>query len=389
MTLKHNFDEVVDRTHTNSSKWLKYPKGVLPLWIADTDFKCPQPVIDEMIKIAQHGIYGYPYVQEGSFEKATVRWCKVRYDWDITESMVDFVPSTGTALAVAVKAFCEPGDKVLMQTPIYPPFTAVTVKNRCYASNNPLKFVNGRWEIDWEDFEARAKDPKCKLFMLCNPHNPTGRCFTAEELNRMADICAANGVTIFADEVHSDFVFAPHKHQVFAKLSEKAKNMCVVAVNPAKTFNIAGLRTSSVVTPNPEVQKQYQAALASCKLGRECFGIAGYVKAFTECDYYADQIRDYVEANHRYVVDYITKNIPQIKAYMPDATFLLWLDCRGLPFKTQAELDKFMVEKAKLGLNPGNTFGVEGERFVRMNVASPRSYLVEAMKRLSEAVKSL
>lgn len=389
MTMKHDFDEIIDRTHTNSSKWLKYPKGVLPLWIADTDFKCPQPVVDEMKKIAEHGIYGYPYVQEGSFEAATKRWCKVRYDWDIEESMVDFVPSTGTALAVAVKAFCKPGEKVLMQTPIYPPFTAVTKMNECTPTNNPLKFVDGRWEIDWEDFEARAKDPKTTLFMLCNPHNPTGRCFTADELNRMCDICAANGVTIFADEVHSDFVFAPHKHQVFAKLSEKAKNMCVVAVNPAKTFNIAGLRTSAVVTPNPEVQAKYQTALKSCKLGREGFGIAGYVKSFTECDYYADQVRDYVEANHEYVVDYINKNIPGIKAYKPDATFLLWLDCRGLPFKTQEELDKFMVEKAKVGLNPGNTFGVEGERFLRMNVASPRAYLVEAMKRIEAAVKAL
>ena len=389
MTLQHNFDEVVDRRGTNSSKWLKYPKDVLPMWIADSDFRCAKPIVDEMKKLAEHGVYGYPYVQEGSFEKANVRWCKVRYDWDIKEEMVDFVPSTGTALAVAVKAFCEPGDKVLMQTPIYPPFTAVTVKNRCYASNNPLHFENGKWTIDFEDFEKRAADPKCKLFLLCNPHNPTGKVFTPEELTRMVEICAKHGVTIFADEVHSDFVHAPNKHQVLAKLSEQAKNMCVTAVNPAKTFNIAGLRTSSVVTMNPKVQAQYQAALNSCKLGREGFGVAGYVKAFTECDYYADQILPYIQGNLRYVVDYITKNIPQIKAYMPEGTFFLWLDCRGLPFKTQEELDKFFVEKVKVGLNPGNTFGEQGERYLRMNVACPRSYCEEAMKRMSAAIAAL
>ena len=389
MTLKHNFDEIVDRRGTNSSKWLKYPADVLPMWIADSDFRCAQPIVDEMKRLAEHGVYGYPYVQEGSFERATVRWCHVRYDWDFEESMVDFVPSTGTALAVAVKAFCEPGDKVLMQTPIYPPFTAVTQKNGCTASNNPLIFRDGKWEIDFEDFERRAADPKCKLFLLCNPHNPTGKVFTAEELTKIADICGRHGVVVFADEVHSDFVHAPNRHQVFAKLSEAAKNMCVTAVNPAKTFNIAGLRTSSVVTMNPELQARYQAALASCKLGREGFGIAGYVKAFTECDYYADQLLPYIQGNLHYVLDYIHEHFPQIGAYMPEGTFFLWLDCRKLPFKTQAELDRFFVEKVKLGLNPGDTFGVEGERFLRMNVGCPRAYCEEAMRRMSAAFAEL
>ena len=390
MTLKHNFDEIIDRTHTNSSKWLKYPKGVLPMWVADSDFKCPQPVVEAVTKLAQFGVYGYPYVKEGGFEKATVAWCKRRLGFDVPEDHCDYVPSLGTALAVAVKAFTEVGDNVIMQSPIYPPFTAVTVKNHRNAVYNSLKLVDGVYTIDFEDFEKKCSDPKTKLFLLCNPHNPTGRCFSREDLERMVDICCKYNVVIFSDEVHSDFIYGDHKHVSLPTISEKARNQCLVGVNPSKTFNIAGLRTAGVATPNKKLQEQYQAALASCKLGRNIFGDLAYQICFNgECDYYADQVCEYVEGNIDYAVKFIQENIPGIKAYKPDATYLLWLDCKGLGFKTQEELDKFFVEECKVGLNPGRSFGIEGDLFLRMNMACPRAYVEEGMKRIAAAVKAM
>ena len=389
MTLVHNFDEVVDRHGTNSSKWLKYPADVLPMWVADSDFKCPQPVVDEINKIAQSGVYGYPYVLEGSLEKATVGWVKRRFGWEIKEEQIDYVPCLGTALAVAVKAFAQPGDKVLMQSPIYPPFTYVTEKNLATPSYNSLILKDGKISIDFEDFERRAADPKCKLFLLCNPHNPTGRVFSREELEKMVDICARNNVVIFSDEVHADFVYPGKKHIVLPMLNETANRISMVGLNPSKTFNVAGVRTSTVVNPNPELQAAYQKALASCKLGRNIFGVAAYVKCYTECDYYADQVNEYIRGNLEYAVDFITRNVPKLKVYMPDATYLLWIDCRALPFKNQAELDKFFVEEVKLGLNPGRSFGVEGEGFLRMNMACPRSYVEEAMRRIDRVVNAL
>ena len=365
MTLKHNFDEVIDRTHTNSSKWLKYPAGVLPMGVADSDFKCPQPGGDAVTKLAQFGVYGYPYVNEGGFEKASVAWCKRRLRFDVRPGQCDYVPSLGTALAVAVKAFTEPGDKVLMQSPIYPPFTAVTVKNSRTPVYNSLKFVDGNYQIDFDDFEKCCADPKVKLFLLCNPHNPTGRCFTREELERMVEICAKHNIVIFSDEVHSDFVYAPHKHVSLPTISETARNICMVGLNPSKTFNIAGLRTAGVVSPSadPKIQQEYQHALASCKLGRNIFGDLAYQICFGgECDYYAEQVRDYVKGNIDYAVEALNK-IPGIKAYTPDATYLLWIDCNGLGFETQEELDKFAVEVCKVGLNPGESFGKEGKGF--------------------------
>lgn len=391
MTMKHNFDEIIDRTHTNSSKWLKYPKGVLPLWVADSDFRCPAPVVEAISKLAQFGVYGYPYVLEGGFEKATVNWCKRRLHFDITPDQCDYVPSLGNALAVAVKAFTEPGDSVLIQSPIYPPFTAVTVKNHRNPSYNSLKLVDGRYTIDFEDFEKRAADPKCKLFLLCNPHNPTGRCFTREELERMVDICVANDVVIFSDEVHSDFLYGDSEHISLPTLGEKARMNCLVGVNPSKTFNVAGLRTAGVVTPNKKLQETYQHALAACKLGRNIFGDLAYQICFNgECDYYADQVRDYVEGNIDYVVKFLSENVPEIHAYKPEATYLMWLDCKvlcqKLGFNTQEELDKFFVEEVKVGLNPGASFGSEGNLYLRMNLACPRAYVEEAMKRIQAAV---
>lgn len=389
MSMQHNFDEIIDRTGTNSSKWLKYPADVLPMWVADSDFKCPKPVVDAIVKLAEHGVYGYPYVGEGSFEKATVGWAKRRYGVDADVSMVDFAPSLGTALAVAVMAFTDKGDNVLMQSPIYPPFPAVAKYNGRHPSYNSIQLKDGKYQIDFEDFEKRAADPKTKLFLLCSPHNPLGRVFTREELTRMVDICRKHNVVIFSDEIHADYIFSGHKHISLPTLSPEAAEICLLGLNPSKTFNIAGMRTASVVTLTKALQEQYQAALAGCKLGRSPFGVLAYTVAYTDCDYYADQVRAYIEGNMDFAVKFINERIGKIHAYKPEATYLLWLDCKGLGFASQKDLEAFFLEKAKVGMNGGTSFGVEGEGFMRMNLAAPRSVVAEGLTRIEKAVAVL
>lgn len=388
MTMRHNFDEILDRTHTNSSKWLKYPRDVLPMWVADSDFKCPKPLVDAVVKLAEHGVYGYPYVNEGSFEKATAGWMKRRFSWTVDTALVDFVPSLGTALALAVKAFTEKGDNVLMQTPIYPPFSDVVKYNHRHAVNNSLVWKDGAFHIDFDDFEKKAADPKTKLFLFCNPHNPAGRAFTAEELGRMADICLRHGVYIFSDEIHGDYVFTGHKHIPLPMLSPKYAEITLVGVNPSKTFNIAGMRTAAVISCCKETQAKFKAALQSCKLGRNPFGILAYTVAYTECDYYADQVREYIEANVEYAVSFFNERIKKITTYKPDATYLLWLDCRALGM-SQEELEAFFVQKAKVGLNSGTSFGIEGKGFMRINTACPRATLEQGLARIEKAVSAL
>ncbi|MDR1827623.1 MAG: pyridoxal phosphate-dependent aminotransferase [Methylobacteriaceae bacterium] len=388
MTVQHNFDEIIDRSATDSSKWRKYPKDVLPMWVADSDFRCPRPVVDAVTRVAADGVYGYPFADDDAFNRATARWMSRRFGWDIDQSLVDYVPSLGTALAVAVKAFTQKGDNVLMQTPIYPPFGDVTKYNERHTVRSSLVWRDGRYHIDFDDFERLAADPKTKLFLLCNPHNPTGRVFTVGELRRMGDICLKHNVTIFSDEIHCDYVFPGARHVPLPTVSPEIARITVVGINPSKTFNIAGMRTAAAISCAAETRAAFRKALLSCKLGRSLFGTLAYVTAYNECDDYADQVCRYVEGNIDYAVSFLNEKVRKIKTYKPEATFLLWLDCRGLGL-TQPELEAFFLEKAKVGLNTGTSFGLEGEGFMRLNTACPRATLEEGLRRLEQAVAAL
>lgn len=390
MTLHYNFDEIIDRRGTNSSKWLKFPADVLPMWVADSDFRCPEPIVKALTGLAQSGVYGYPYAEEGGFEQATASWCRRRLHFDVLPDQVECLPSVGTALAVAVQAFTKPGDKVLMQTPIYPPFRSIASTAGRLPSCSALVLSDGRWEVDWADFERRAKDSACRLFLLCNPHNPTGRCFTKEELERMADICARNGVVIFSDEVHMDFVYPPHQHASLPTVSAAARANCLVTMSPSKTFNTAGLRTASVVSFNRDLQTAYRRALDEFHLGANIFGLLAYQVAYNgQCDDYADEVRSYIQANIDYATDCLKRCVPEIRCCRPEATYLLWLDCTGLGFTTQEALDRFFIDEVKLGLNSGAAFGEEGKLHMRMNLACPRATVEEAMSRIDAAVTKL
>ncbi|MDO5531479.1 MalY/PatB family protein [Sutterella sp.] len=386
--MNYDFDRVIDRSGTDTAKWSAYPKDVLPLWVADSDFETPAPVVEAVRRIAEVGVYGYPNAHAGIVERATVDWCARQYGFELTPNEVQYCPSMSFGLAVAIRAFTKPGGKVLMQVPIYPPFTQLTKANGRIASMNPLKLVNGRYEIDFADFEKRASDPECSLFLLCSPHNPTGRVFSREELERMVSICCRHNVVILSDEVHSGFVFSG-THTTLPTLSEAAESITVLGTSPSKTFNTAGLRAAVMMSKNPALNARVRAELEASQPDRCCFAQVALATAWTECDDYGEQVRKYVRANLEYAVDFIRTRIPAISAYMPEATYLMWLDCSKLGFKTQAELTRFFLEEAKVAFNPGESFGPGGKGHMRMNLACPRSIVTEALERVERAVNAL
>lgn len=382
--MQYNFDCIIDRTQIDSVKWTAYPKDVLPLWVADSDFQSPEPVVAAVQKIVDTKVFGYPNGHSGVLERAAVSWCQRKYNFTFSESEIHYCPSMSFGLAIAIRAFTQPGGKVLMQTPIYPPFTELTKANGRVCSMNPLKFVNGRYEVDFEDFERRAADPDCSLFLLCSPHNPTGRVFSADELNRFVEICAAHDVVILSDEVHSGFVFKG-EHAFLPGLSETAARISVWGSSPSKTFNTAGLRAASLGSKNPELNAKLKAELTASQPDRSIFNQTAFAAAWTECDDYGEQVAAYVKKNLEFAVEFFRTRIPSIKTYLPDATYLMWLDCSALGFKTQTELSEFFVKEAKVALNPGESFGPGGEQHMRLNTACPRSTLETALQRIEAA----
>ena len=340
-------------------------------------------IIDALTRFSQSGLYGWTDSDDPLYIRAVVNWMAKVRGWEIEPSWI--VPSYGIlqAMCASIRAFTQPGGKVLMQTPIYPPFTELTKANGRVCSMNPLKFVNGRYEVDFEDFERRAADPDCSLFLLCSPHNPTGRVFSADELNRFVEICAAHDVVILSDEVHSGFVFKG-EHAFLPGLSETAARISVWGSSPSKTFNTAGLRAASLGSKNPELNAKLKAELTASQPDRSVFSQTAFA-AWTECDDYGEQVAAYVKKNLEFAVEFFRTRIPSIKTYLPDATYLMWLDCSALGFKTQTELSEFFVKEAKVALNPGESFGPGGEQHMRLNTACPRSTLETALQRIEAA----
>jgi len=386
-TMKHDFEEVV-KPWSDCKKWTTYGEDVIGMWIAETDFKCPQPIVDAMIKRAHHGIYGYQNNSKG-FAPAVKNWQKKRFGWEIEEDWVEFTPAIVPALVYAICAFTHPGDKVLIQTPVYHPFYHVIVNNGRTKTENELILKNGRYEIDFADLEVKLADPRTKLMLLCSPHNPVSRVFSREELLKIGQICLKHNVIVVADEIHSDLVYWEKKHIPFATLSEEIKNNCLVCVNPSKTFNIAGTRTAAIITPNKKLREEFRISVVNHKGdGRTTFGTLPFEVAYNECDYYADQLVEYLEGNVNFMLKYFAEKIPKIKMIKPEATYLIWLDCRELGM-TQPELTKFMLEKAKVAMNDGETFGAPGRGFMRINIGCRRAVLEEALKRIEKAVANL
>jgi cystathionine beta-lyase len=387
--LKHNFDEVVDRKGTECKKWDTYAEDVIPMWIADTDFKCPQPVIDAMVRRAQHGIYGYP-MNVKTFEQSIVNWQKKRFGWNIDVDWVEYTPAVIPAIVYSMRAFTEPGDNVVIHMPAYHPFHEIIPNNGRFILGNKLVFrEDGSYEIDFDNLEELLSKKRTSMFLLCSPHNPTGKCFTREELDRMSALCLKYNVVVVSDEIHSDIVYKGSRHIPFGTLSQEAADNCVVCVNPSKTFNIAGVRTGAAVIPNRHKHDLFYKPLENLKAyGRTIFGTLPIEVSYNECDYYADQLLEYLEGNLEYLKKFVAERIPGIKTTNTQATYLIWLNCKGLNM-APGELKKFFLEQARVAMNEGSTFGPGGAGFMRLNIACPRSQLAEALSRIEAAVNKL
>ncbi|WOV82989.1 pyridoxal phosphate-dependent aminotransferase [Sporosarcina jeotgali] len=390
--MKYNFDTVIDRMKSSSVKWdgaegLFGEKDLLPLWVADMDFKVPDEVSKAVADKAAHGIFGYT-IREESYYQSIIDWMKTRHNWAVEKEWICHSPGVVTALSLAVQAFTEPGDKVIVQPPVYYPFMKVTETNNREVVYNPLVNNNGTYEMDFDDLVSKI-DESVKVLMLCNPHNPGGFVWKKEELQRLGDICMKYGIIVISDEIHSDLVFRKGSHIPFASISEQFAQRSITCTAPSKTFNLAGLQTSNIIIPNEELREKFSAETDRNSIGMpNSFGPVATEAAYSHGVQWLDEVLEYVAGNLKYVTEYFAEHIPALKVLPLEATYLAWIDCRGLGM-TPEELETFFLSKAHVALNQGKAFGPGGEGFVRMNLACSRSIIEKAAQQIKEAVDSL
>jgi len=390
--MTYNFDEVIDRHNTNAiklerCKTLFGTEDVLPLWVADMDFRTPDFILNAIQKRLEHPILGYSMPSK-SFYSSALNWIKEHHNWDVQREWFGFLPGIVPGLSFAVQSMTNPGDEIIVQPPVYYPFFHVIEKNHRILVYNQLKEENGKFTMDLDDLEKKFT-PKTKLFILCNPHNPGGRVWTKEELQQFAAVCEKHQVTIVSDEIHADMVLpGKSKHTPFATVSDWAKNNSITFMAPTKVFNMPALISSNYIIPNAELHQRFASFLEASELNSgNLFAYIAATAAYENGEEWRLQMLDYVQENINYIVDFLKNNIPQIKPMIPEASFLVWLDCKGLGLETD-ELHKFFSLKAALGLNKGTIFGPGGEYHLRLNVACPRSILEKAMKQLQSAIIS-
>lgn len=386
------FDEVHDRLNTRSLKWdmrknVFQSEDVLPMWVADMDFKAPEAVNEALIARARHGIYGYTMFDE-DIKQAIINWVHNRHGWLIEPEWINASPGVVNTLHMAIQALTERGDKILIQTPVYTPFYQVILAHDRELVKNSLIYKDRYYTIDFEDFEEKLKSG-VKAFILCSPHNPVGRVWKKEELQKIAELCLAYDVLILSDEIHADLTFPNEKHIPIASLSDEIAQQTITCMSPSKTFNLAGLQGSFAVTPNKK--KQVKLAKAFQKQGLymlNTMAITAMEAAYKHGASWLDELRTVIKRNREYVVSMFDKHAPSLKVTKSEGTYLLWIDCSALGMDAK-ELKKFMIEKARVGLNAGIDYGEEGRQFMRMNIACPRKTLEEGVNRIIEAVKAL
>ena len=389
--MKYNFDEYVERRNMHSAKWspeILEDNDVLPLWLADMDFRCPQPVIDSVVRMAAHGVYGYSTRPE-AYYSAIINWNRKRHGWHIERDWILFSPGVVPALSLLVQTFCAPGDKVIIQNPVYYPFYDIIRNNGCHPVMNPLRPEQGKYRMDLGSLEELAKDPKAKLLMLCSPHNPVGRVWTQDELSELGKIALGNNLLVVSDEIHSDLVFKGHKHIPFQTVSEDFAQHSIACTAPSKTFNIPGLRVSSIIIPNEGLRQQ--TAQAFERVGAHVsngLGIAAATAGYEEGEEWLEQLLSYLEDNLDFLGTFIEKKMPEISLTRPEGTYLAWLDFRAIEQEGR-KLDEFLRKEAKVVLDKGHVFGEGGEGFARLNFACPRTTLAEALRRIQQAVKGI
>ena len=389
--MKYNFDEIIDRSGNRSAKYDERAKkfgtaDVIPLWVADMDFRTAQPIIDACVSKAEEGIWGYTSRPDSYFQ-AVQQWEQRRKGWTPDISLMSWSLGVVPALSSIVRLFSGDGDKILIQTPVYSEFYDVAEAWGREVVENPLVETDGKWSIDFDDFAEKVK--QCRIFLLCNPQNPVGRVWEPEELRKMAELCVESGTLLVSDEIHSDLIFHGKRHTPTASLSPEIAANTITCISATKTFNLAGLQASTTIFPNKDMKRAFEEFWGRMDIRRNnAFSCVAMEAAYREGEEWLDQLLPYISGNFDYICDFCAKNIPQIKPNRPDATYLMWLDCRALSM-TNEELRDFFIHKAKLGLNEGYTFGHSLAGFMRLNAACPRATLEKAMRQLKAAVDSL
>lgn len=389
---KYNFDKIIERHHTDSIKWSKQhlkkefgAEDSLPMWIADMDFKAAPPIIDAVVARAKHGVYGYGHKTD-EFLDAVVDWQLKRNDWTIQKDWILFTPGIIPALNFILESFCNPGDKVIIQSPVYYPFANIINNNGLHIANNPLIHRNGRYEIDFEHLEEIAQDGRVKVMILCNPHNPVGRVWTESELIKIGEICQRNNVLVVTDEIHSDLVYPPHRHIPFAKISEAFMMNAIICTSPSKTFNLAGLQLSNIIVPNLRLRRELHHKISTIDIDPNSFATVAQIAAYTKGEEWLEQLIIYLQKNLDYMEEFLGKRLPRVRMTRPEATYLAWLDFSDYGLTDQALRD-LMQKKAKVALDDGFIFGAGGEQFQRINFACPKSMLKHALENIEMSLK--
>lgn len=397
--MKYNFDEIIDRKNNHSVKYCEIDKkfgvdkdsDIIPLWIADMDFKTAQPIIDAIQKKAKHGIFGYVYRPDEYFE-SFINWQKRRYNWEPKKELVSFSIGVVPTLGSLVQIFSKPNDKILIQTPVYSEFYDINEDNKRIVIENRFIEKDGKYSLDLVDLENKLKE-KPKFLIFCNPHNPLGKVWTYDELKTIGDLCIKYGVTVISDEIHSDLTLWDNKHIPMASVSEEIRQNTITCTSTGKAFNVAGLQCATIVFNNLETKEKFYRFWKDLEVHRNNpFNLVATIAAYSDGgEEYLNQLIEYLQNNILFLNDFFKKYIPEIQPNVPQATYLVWLDCRKLCEKfgfNQEQLEEFMIKEAKIGLNPGRSFQKGLEGFMRLNTACPRSVLEKALNQLKDAIEN-
>ena len=385
--MKYDFDKTIDRRATNSYKWDSAPEGVLPMWVADMDFRTASAIIDALQKRVAHGIFGYTRVPD-AYYGAVTSWFSRRHGWDIDREWIIYTSGVVPAVSAVIKALTVPGDKVIVQTPVYNCFFSSIRNNGCEIVSNPLRRTADTYEMDFDALERCAADPRAKVMLLCNPHNPAGRVWTPDELTRLGNICLRNGVTVVADEIHCELVYQGFKYTPFASLSDAFLHRSVTCVSPSKAFNIAGLQIANIVAFDNDLRSRIDKAI---NINEVCdvnpFGVAATIAAYNEGEEWLNQLVDYLHGNYEAMAEFCRRELPEFSITRLEGTYLVWMDCSSLGMPSDA-LEHALLDDARLWLNAGTMYGAEGEGYMRWNIACPRSVMLDGLNRFLNFVRS-
>lgn len=385
--MKYDFDKTIDRRATNSYKWDSAPEGVLPMWVADMDFRTAPAIIDALQKRVAHGIFGYTRVPDAYYDAVT-SWFSRRHGWDIDREWIIYTSGVVPAVSAVIKALTVPGDKVIVQTPVYNCFFSLIRNNGCEIVSNPLRRTADTYEMDFDALERCAADPRAKVMLLCNPHNPAGRVWTPDELTRLGNICLRNGVTVVADEIHCELVYQGFKYTPFASLSDAFLHRSVTCLSPSKAFNIAGLQIANIVAFDNDLRSRIDKAI---NINEVCdvnpFGVAATIAAYNEGEEWLNQLVDYLHGNYEAMAEFCRRELPEFPITRLEGTYLVWMDCSCLGMPSDA-LEHALLDDARLWLNAGTMYGAEGEGYMRWNIACPRSVMLDGLNRFLNFVRS-